>query len=88
LAGLGEEFMLVFADWLVHQQQREDAIGDLARVLVLQTITQKVSNRRIDEHKNWADIVTKSDTPGHIFAFNDAWQEFLRAKHAADKAGH
>ncbi len=77
--------MLIFADWLIGQQQRKDHVGDLARVLVLQNVTpKKVSNRKLDEHKSWADVVTKSDTPGHIFAFNDAWQEFLRAKHATD----
>ena len=74
---------LIFADWLNTQQNREDEIGDLARALTLQDSTPKPSRRIIDEHKSWADIVTKSDTPGHIFAFNDAWHEFTKAKHLA-----
>ena len=42
-------------------------------------MTKKLSGRKSDEHKSWADAVIKSDIPGHIYAFNDAWQEFLQA---------
>lgn len=77
---------LRFADWLFNQRHRKDDIGDLARVLALQDIGQKFSKHKVDEHKSWADIVTKIDAPGHIFAFNEAWQEFLLARHLARNA--
>lgn len=75
--------MLRFEDWLIAQQDREDIIGELARVPSLQNIEQAASARKFDEHKNWVDIIVRMAEPGHIPGFNDAWQEFLLAKQAA-----
>lgn len=75
--------MLTFADWLISQQYRQDAIGELARVSGLQNPEIKPSRRKSDEHKNWANLVVNIPSPGHIEVFNEAWQEFLLAKQAA-----
>lgn len=74
---------LRFEEWLTEQQFREDHIGDLARNINTQDIEHKLSRRKPDEHKNWADIVIGIAEPGHIVVFNEAWQEFLLAKQAA-----
>ena len=75
--------ILRFEDWLNNQQNREDLIGDLARVLLAQDPERIYSRRKADEHKIWADIVIKIIEPGDIVVFNAAWQEFLLAKKAA-----
>jgi hypothetical protein len=75
--------ILRFDDWLIEQQYRDDLIGDLARAAALQEIHLEASKRRPDEHRNWADIVTRFAEPGHIIGFNMAWQEFLLAKQSA-----
>ena len=75
--------ILRFEEWLNNQQYREDLIGDFARVLDKEDIRHKFSRHKSDEHKNWADIVSRINEPGHIPAFNDAWQEFLLAKQVA-----
>ena len=75
--------MLRFEEWLVTQQLREDLIGDLARVPSLQNINHEISRRKPDEHKSWPDIVIRIAEPGHITVFNEAWQEFLLARQAA-----
>ncbi len=75
--------ILRFEEWLTHQQNREDLIGDLARVLKMQDSDHKLSRRKPDEHKSWADIVIRIAEPGHIAVFNEAWQEFLLAKQVA-----
>lgn len=75
--------ILRFAEWLVDQQDREDFVGDLARIPSMQNIDREVPRGKFDEHKNWADIVIKIDEPGHIAVFNEAWQEFLLAKKQA-----
>jgi hypothetical protein len=69
-----------FGDWLTDQQNREDDIGYLARVLAVQEIQPRSSRQRLDEHRYWVDAVTKIDEPGHIHAFNNAWQEYLQAR--------
>ena len=69
-----------FEDWLTSQQNREDEIGYLARVLAGQDIKEKPSRRKPDEHRYWVDAVTKIEEPGHIQAFNSAWQEYLEDK--------
>jgi hypothetical protein len=78
--------ILRFEAWLVEQQYREDFVGDLARTLDRQDAIQKSSRYKNDEHKNWADIVVRNAAPEYIFAFNEAWQEFLRAKQAAKES--
>lgn len=77
---------LNFEQWLVGQQSREDLIGDLAREPSMQRIDQGPSKRKSDEHKNWADIVIRSARPEHIYVFNEAWQEYLLAKQAAEES--
>jgi len=72
-----------FGEWLVDQQYREDFIGDLARLPIMQNSDQKSSRRKPNEHNIWADIVIGISQPGYIPVFNDAWQEFLLAKQAA-----
>ena len=74
---------LRFEEWLAAQQGREDPIGDLARVPSLQNADHEITRRKPDEHRNWADLVIHIAEPGHIDVFNDAWQEFLLAKQAA-----
>jgi aspartate/tyrosine/aromatic aminotransferase len=75
--------MLRFEEWLTDQQERDDLIGELARVPSMQAVQHKPSRRKFDEHKNWADIVTGMAEKGHIAVFNEAWQEFLLAKQVA-----
>ena len=72
-----------FGEWLVDQQYREDLIGDLARLPIMQNSDQKSLKRKPNEHNIWADIVIGISQPGYISVFNDAWQEFLLAKQAA-----
>jgi hypothetical protein len=74
--------ILKFEEWLIHQQDREDFVGDLARALVASEIIIKPSGRRTDEHKNWADLVIGMAQPEHVATFNVAWQEFLLQKQA------
>lgn len=75
--------VLNFEAWLIDQLNREDVIGDLARVPSMQNIIHITSSRPSNEHKEWADIVTDIKEPGHIAVFNDAWQEYLLARQAA-----
>ena len=75
--------VLRFEEWLINQQDRKDLIGDLARAPAMRDVEQKLSRRKSDEHKNWADIVIGTAEPEHIAVFNEAWQEFLLAKQAA-----
>lgn len=74
---------LRFEEWLTAQMGREDLIGDLARVPSLQNIDHEITRRKPDEHRNWADLIIHIVEPGHIAVFNDAWQEFLLARQAA-----
>jgi hypothetical protein len=78
------KIILRFEEWLNDQQYRDDLIGNLARVPGIQAIDPSVSNRRFDEHKGWVDTIIRLEEPGFIFVFNDAWQEFLLAKKAAE----
>jgi len=78
--------VLRFDEWLIDQQHREDLIGDLARIPSMQDIEHKASRRKTDEHKNWTDIVIRINEPGYIVIFNEAWQEFLLAKQAANNS--
>ncbi|MCB8943268.1 MAG: hypothetical protein H6658_05895 [Ardenticatenaceae bacterium] len=69
-----------FEEWLASQQTREDEIGYLARVLAVQEIKERSSRRKPDEHRYWVDAVTRIEEPGHVRAFNSAWQEYLEAR--------
>ena len=77
------KMILTFEEWLTNQQYREDLVGNLARDPKMQNVEHKSSRRKPDEHKSFADIVTRTDEPGRITVFNEAWQEFLLAKLAA-----
>lgn len=76
---------ITFDEWLNAQQNRSDPIGDLARVPSMHMAPEELSKRKSDEHRNWADLVIHIPEPGHIAVFNDAWQEFLLAKEAAQE---
>jgi hypothetical protein len=80
--------ILKFEEWLIEQQQREDFVGDLARAPDMRKVDHKPSRRKSDEHKYWADIVIRLAQPGQVAAFNDAWQEFLLEKQAAEESAH
>lgn len=77
---------LRFEEWLTNQQNRDDLIGDLAQVLSMQNIDREPSRRKLDEHKNWAQIVIGIAEPGYIAVFNEAWQEYQLAKQSAEDA--
>ncbi|MFL7837176.1 MAG: hypothetical protein ACK2U0_06955 [Candidatus Promineifilaceae bacterium] len=72
--------VLKFGEWLLHQQYREDLIGDLACVLCTKNTDDRPQRSGHDEHKIWVDIVIGIIEPGYITVFNEAWQEFLLAK--------
>jgi hypothetical protein len=80
--------MLRFEEWIAVQQSREDYVGEFARILATQDREQTVSRRRsnVDEHRSWADIVTRMPPPGYSDAFNQAWQEFLLARQTAKES--
>ena len=69
-----------FYNWLLKQQDRQDAIGLFARALAdvdkKRLKKKRRGRRKNDPHKKWADIVTRRDNPRLTMAFNDAWQEF------------
>ena len=77
---------LRFDVWLKDQQLRQDEIGELARIPSMLGPESPPSKRVVDEHHNWVDIVIKMVDARHIPVFNDAWQEFLSAKQAAQGA--
>jgi ABC-type thiamine transport system substrate-binding protein len=78
--------IMKFEEWLTSQQNREDMIGNFARILDVEDVRQKFSRRKLDEHKNWADVVIGIAQPGYVDVFNEAWQEFLVAKQVAEDA--
>ena len=77
---------LRFDVWLKEQQSRQDEIGELARVPSMIGLELTPSKRVVDEHHSWVDIVVRIADARHIPVFNDAWQEFLSAKQAAQGA--
>jgi len=77
--------MLVrFEEWLANQHYREDLIGDLARLPIMQNVDRKPSKQKHNEHKKWVEIVIRIAEPRYIRVFNEAWQEFLLEKEAAN----
>ena len=76
--------MLSFEVWLVAQEARKDVVGDFASFWGKQGLPAIFTKRKVDEHKKWAESVCRIAQPGHISAFNVAWQEFILARDAAD----
>ena len=76
--------VLRFDEWLIDQQNRDDLIGELARIPAVQNANHKPTRRRFDEHRSWVDIIIGIAEPGQVYAFNEAWQEFLLAKQLAN----
>jgi hypothetical protein len=76
--------VLKFEAWLIDQQDRTDLIGALARVPSMYSPQRKFSKSKRDEHKDWVNIVISIAEPGYIYVFNDAWQEYLGVKEAAE----
>lgn len=77
---------LRFDVWLKEQQSRQDEIGELARIPSMIGSESIPSKRVVDEHHSWVDIVVQMADARHVPVFNDAWQEFLLAKQAAQGA--
>jgi uncharacterized protein YozE (UPF0346 family) len=71
---------MTFRKWLLQQQKREDRVGKLARAVSTVDPNYIPPRRKHDEHKKWADIITRQGKPEHIQAFNRAWDEYLAAK--------
>jgi hypothetical protein len=69
-----------FQSWLLQQQSRSDRVGKLARALSTADLNYTPPRRKNDEHKKWADIITRRGKPEHIQAFNRAWNEYQEAK--------
>lgn len=76
---------LKFEAWLSEQQSREDEIGALARLPTVQEYEATVSKRRVDEHHSWVNFVVGILDRRQVPVFNDAWQEFIVAKKAANE---
>ncbi|MCB9136251.1 MAG: hypothetical protein H6636_12550 [Anaerolineales bacterium] len=72
--------MLKFEEWLTAQEVREDKIGDFASFWGNQPPPKTFSKRKVDEHKEWVERICRVAQPGHIVAFNNAWQEFVLAR--------
>jgi hypothetical protein len=75
---------LSFGEWIAAQIDRQDEIGDLARMPSMLESVPQPTRRRFDEHRSWADVVVRIAGSGHVEIFNAAWQEFLLAREAAD----
>ncbi|MCA9998401.1 MAG: hypothetical protein KDE56_21710 [Anaerolineales bacterium] len=73
---------LTFKAWLLKQTERKDAIGKLAQAMSKMEYTY-TPRRKNDEHKKWADIITRHGEVRHVVAFNQAWREYQIAKEAA-----
>ena len=73
---------MTFYDWLIQQKHRHDAAGALATA-VGAVEAPKSSGRQQDEHKRWAEFLSRHGNRQHILAFNEAWDEFLKARDIA-----
>jgi hypothetical protein len=69
-----------FQDWLLQQLLRTDQVGKLARAISTADLSYTPSRRKDDEHKKWADIITRQGQPEHVLGFNRAWNEYQEAK--------
>lgn len=74
---------LTFKEWLFNQKERPDKVGKLARAMAEVDFSYVRSRRKPDEHKRWANIVTRHGKPEHVLTFNRAWEEYQAAKQAA-----
>jgi hypothetical protein len=81
-----KKVILKFEDWLSDQRDREDLIGELARVPGVLILDPARLKGRYDEHKIWVDTIIRMEPPKYIFVFNDAWQEYLLAKQTVANA--
>jgi len=70
---------LTFRSWLFKQTERQDQIGKLARAMAKLDASQVQLQQKRDEHKKWANIVTRHGKPEHVLAFNQAWREYQLA---------
>jgi hypothetical protein len=73
---------LTFASWLFNQIERKDQIGKLARAMEQIEYGNVKPRGKPDQHKKWANIVTRYGEPEHVLAFNQAWREYLAASQA------
>jgi uncharacterized protein YozE (UPF0346 family) len=71
---------LTFQQWLFNQKKRQDRIGKLARAMEQVDFSYMRPKRKSDEHKMWADIITRHGEPEHVLAFNRAWNEYQLVK--------
>lgn len=71
---------LTFKEWLFNQKERQDKIGKLARAMAKIDFSYVQPRRKPDEHKKWADIITRHGQPEHILTFNQAWEEYQAGK--------
>ena len=67
---------LTFKRWLFNQNERQDQIGKLARAMASLDSKYVQLQQKRDEHKKWANIVTRHGKPEHVIAFNQAWREY------------
>jgi uncharacterized protein YozE (UPF0346 family) len=74
---------MTFRNWLLEQQSRTDPVGKLARAISTVDHNYTPPRRKNDEHKKWADIITRQGQPEHVLAFNRAWDEYQAAKENA-----
>jgi uncharacterized protein YozE (UPF0346 family) len=70
---------LTFKEWLFKQKERKDAVGRLARAMDEVDFSYVKPRRKPDEHKKWANIVTRHGKPEHVLTFNRAWREYQTA---------
>lgn len=65
-----------FQQWLFEQSQREDFVGSFARDMADVELSKFAHGRGADEHKKWANVVTRRGSWRQIRAFNRVWSEF------------
>lgn len=68
--------MTSFYQWLTHQKEREDIVGDFA-ITVGQLEEPQANRKKISGHMLWATwLVDHRATDEVIEAFNRAWREY------------
>ncbi len=66
-----------FQQWLTEQSKREDFVGSFARDMADIELGKFAHGRGADEHKKWANVVTRRGSLRQIRDFNSAWSEFI-----------